>query len=1236
MSELQSDLDPVEVLAEEFVARYRKGERPALTEYVEKHPELAAQICELFPALVVMEELGQPSTCPLGDRSSERITLPVELGDFRILREIGHGAMGVVYEAEQMSLGRRVALKVLPFAAGLDPRQLQRFRNEAQAAAQLHHTHIVPVHAVGYERGVHYYAMQYIAGQSLAMVIEELRRQANGGASRSDVTVAREKPREAQATTSGSSQPDESPTSTVLAGPRESTLKSPWPTTDGRESKAEFFRRVARLGVQTAEGLEHAHQVGIVHRDIKPGNLLLDARGDVWITDFGLAQFQTDTRLTTTGALIGTLRYMSPEQAQGKRGLTDQRADIYSLGVTLYELLTLRPAFAGRDRHELLQQVLGDEPVRPRRISPAIPVELETIVLKAIAKEPDGRYATAQELADDLRAFLEDKPIRAKPPTLLQRARKWARRRRPVVAAAAAGLFLAFAVLAGSIGWIVRDLAVRRTATERDVGQAVQDAIRLRDEGRLLAGDPARWETKLSAAFAAVERAEGVLASGVSTPALHEQVKAARGALDEDNRLCRFLADLADLRSQKGDDWDPTNVAADYARSFREHGIDIEMLPAAEAAALIGICPSSVAAELAAALDDWAMSVRAADRQRPLDVARLADPDPWRNRLRSASAQRDLPELWALAHEARDRQELGRLPAGSLHGMARALFDAGDATGAEQWLRDALEHHLGDVWLNYALATVLHKGNWSKPRLEEAIRYYSVVRALRPEIAHDLAHALKDSGDLDGAEIVFRSLTRTRPANAHHWTCLGGVLRTKGDLTGAIDASSRAVELRPKSPDVWSNRGVVQHALGRLDRAIADHSKAIELKTDFARAWYNRGNARKQLKQSDEAIADYSRAIELKPDYADALFNRGNTFLELKQFERAIADYSRVIELRPKMIEAWNNRGIVFGMLNQFERSVADFSKAIELQPSFPNSWMYRANAYIRLNQFRRAIADYSKVLELDSGRVDAWNGRGSAYFSLREFDLAKADYSKVIDLKPDYAEAWYNRGTVHVALRQLDQAIADYSKAIEHKRDYAEAWYNRANARRDLQHFDQAITDYSKAIDLRPKDAASWNGRGVAFAKLSQFDLALADFTMAVQLQPRHAQANANLARLLATCPDARLRNMARAVEVAKKAVELAPSAWSCWNTLGAAHYRAGEWKAAITALEKSIELRRGGDSFDWFLQAMAHWQLGNKEEARTRFEKAVAWMEKNKPSDEELRRFRAEAEELLGVKKK
>jgi serine/threonine protein kinase len=353
-----------------------------------------------------------------------------QLGDFRLLREVGRGGMGVVYEAEQISLQRPVALKVLPFAAAIDPRQLQRFRNEALAAAHLRHENIVPVFAVGSERGVHYYAMQFIEGQSLATLIAEMRR-LSGQPDSSQVARA--------ADTTGPYVPGGAPATLPHDADRLAAVAI---STERAASSRRYFQRVAGLARQAALALEHAHQTGIVHRDIKPGNLLLDSRGQLWVTDFGLAQVSGEAGLTVTGELLGTLRYASPEQALGRRGVVDHRSDVYSLGVTLYELLTLKPIFDGRDRHDLLRQIVDEDPRLPRSIDRTIPVELETIVLKAVAKEPAERYATAQELADDLQRFLEDQPIRARRPSLVEKGRKWARRHKSMVASAVAALVL--------------------------------------------------------------------------------------------------------------------------------------------------------------------------------------------------------------------------------------------------------------------------------------------------------------------------------------------------------------------------------------------------------------------------------------------------------------------------------------------------------------------------------------------------------------------------------------------------------------------------------------------------------------------------------------------------------------------------------------------------------------------------------------------------------------------------
>jgi serine/threonine protein kinase len=485
---------------------------------------------------------AQPARAENGGRDPHRTvagsrSFPAITG-FRILREIGRGGMGVVYEAEEEVLSRRVALKVLASHALVLPIQIERFEREAKAAARLHHTNIVPVFGVGEQDGFHYYVMQYIEGSALDVVIYELRRRQRDGASpavtaRIAPNGAMPRPQDADPVgdrdrfqtspaaladslatgrfgdpgplTPGGDGALAEPQSAPASGPAADagmTLIPSDPSTPARSAepgspvspahgslpapsdfKRSFYEGVGRIGLLAAEALEYAHRQGILHRDIKPSNLLLDIRGNVWITDFGLAKTPGADDLTESGVVVGTIRYVAPERFGGH---CDPRSDVYSLGLTLYELTSLRPAYEESEGYPLIYRVRNLEPPRIRTRVPRIPRDLETIIEMAIAREPARRYARAADLAADLRRFLEGRPIQARRISLPERLGRWCRRN-PWVAGLSAAVFLSLAV--GTVVSTVQAIRARRAeavaSSQRDraeaeanISKAVQEFLR--------------------------------------------------------------------------------------------------------------------------------------------------------------------------------------------------------------------------------------------------------------------------------------------------------------------------------------------------------------------------------------------------------------------------------------------------------------------------------------------------------------------------------------------------------------------------------------------------------------------------------------------------------------------------------------------------------------------------------------------------------------------------------------
>jgi tetratricopeptide (TPR) repeat protein len=1366
-------------VVDDFLDRLHRGERPEINEYVQRYPQLARVLRQTLPALQLM----QPSGAAGAEAGSFGNELHPEgpLGDFRLQREVGRGGMGIVYEAVQISLGRRVALKVLPFAATLDPRQLQRFKNEAQAAAQLHHTNIVPVYAVGCERGVHFYAMQFIEGHSLATVIHELRQHSG-----LDGREARGPENPPVAVPAGPAAPDSQATSPYSAGHAAHVSPEAARTTESAAQTAAqpatalstershrspaFFRAVTELGIQAAMALEHAHQLGVFHRDIKPANLLVDGRGNLWVTDFGLAHCQSQVSLTMTGDLVGTLRYMSPEQALAQRVSVDHRTDIYSLGATLYELLTLEPAVPGADREAVLRQIAFEEPKLPRKQNKAVPTELETIVLKSMAKNPDERYGTAQELADDLRRFLKDEPIRARRPTVVQRAWKWSRRHRPVLLALSAGLLFALLVGAAALGWILHDQATRSARAIENWGKAEKEAR------QLLADD------RLDEAQAITLRLKRVMAYDEAGQELREQIR----QLEKDLKMVVWLEEIRlEMSGASGRGWDYQRAEVRYAQAFRE-GYDIDLAEIGSAEVVTRISASEIRVPLAVALDHWAMTLKpppekdsgqpaAFHWKRLLTISRLADPDRLRKQLRDAFANEDVKALASIA--AGDIQTLHPT---SLDLLAQALTRNRRFQEAWDLLKKARRQYPRDFWLNQQYAR--YQADVSPPNLDEAIRYYTVALNLRPQSAGThynlglvlarkgtldeslavfhraqelaprfapvysaLAEALLRKGALDEARQAAQEAVRLEPNWAEGHAMLGTVLEKQGRADKAEACCCKALQLRPKFPgalnllgtlrrnqkrpgeaeayfrqaiEIWpafapahSNLAGALADLGQPAQAQASYLKAIKLDPHSATAHYNYGRILHKDKQLAAAAQEYRQALNLQPDLPEAWANLGSVLHAQKRFNEAIPYHQKAIQLKPNLVMAHNNLGLTLREQNKPEQAIACFARAIELEPNYVAAHKHLGETLLLQRQWAKAAVTFRKVVELDPSDAESQFNLGSCQHQQKKLDAAADAYRTAVKLRPAMAEAhtnlgivlfqlenldaaaecyqraielyrqghatnpraampYYNLGTIYRRQKKLDEALVVYLKALKHRPSWAEAHVNlgltfkdkgqpgeavayfrlAVNVKPDyalahrhladtlmrMSRLHEALPGYHRLLELQPKNAEAHQNLGVVLMRLGQWEEAITALQDGLRCCPEASGIHAHLAWCLATCPEPKLRDPARAIATANQALALAPQDAVAWQALGAARYRNGAWKASIAALEKSIALKKntkGNDSAHWLLLAMAHWQLGNKAEARQWYERAIHWIGRQARPVPLVQALRSEAEQMLGA---
>jgi tetratricopeptide (TPR) repeat protein len=882
---------------------------------------------------------GQAAASPPADLAGTVI------GPYKLREQIGEGGMGLVFVAEQQHpVRRKVALKVI--RPGMGTREVvARFEAERQALALMDHPHIARVLDAGAtESGQPYFVMELVKGVQI---------------------------------------------------------------TDYCDQACLDPRQRLRLFVSVCQAVQHAHQKGIIHRDLKPSNVLVtlhDGTPVVKVIDFGVAkavgQRLTD-RTVYTGftEMVGTPLYMSPEQAEMSGLDVDTRSDIYSLGVLLYELLTGTTPFdkerlreAGFD--EMRRIIREEEPPKPstrvttlaraattvwaqrrsdpRRLSQFLRGDLDWVVMKALAKDRNGRYATAKELADDVERFLDDRPVQASPPSAWRQFHKFARRNKGKLAAAGLVVFF-LVVLGGGAGWVARDRAARQAALEEEADDAL-------DEARAFC----RAERPVEAA-AAVKRARGLTAGGEANGELVRRVDQVQGDV-------QMAADLEEIRlarsAVRDGHFDHEGSDRRYAATFRAYGLDLAARGPQGAAERIGA--SAIPGQLVAALDDW-LSVKAAANlpggERLLDVLRRADPDPWRSRLREAFQRRDKDRrgLTGLARKSKAPAQ----PPATVVLLATALTLAGEEALAIAVLRSAQQRRPNDFWINNNLALALRKEH-----PVQAAGYCRAALAIRPQSpgAHlNLASILEGAGDRAGAAAAYREAAALKPDYFEAHLYLGNTLYSQGDQPGALAAYRKAIALQPRMPLAHTGRGLALHASGDLKGAVAAYRKALALDPKLALAHNNLGKALHDQGKLAEGIAAYRRAIALDPKLALAHCNLGKALHDQENLPGALAAYRRAIALDPKLALAHNNLGNALEDQGDLKGAQAAYRRAIAFQPGLAMAHYNLGNVLGRQGDLPGAVAAFRRTIALDPKYAEAYCNLGSALYRQGQFRAALA-----------------------------------------------------------------------------------------------------------------------------------------------------------------------------------------------------------------------------------------------------
>jgi eukaryotic-like serine/threonine-protein kinase len=1011
---------------------------------------------------------------------------------FRILRPHAKGGLGEVFVALDSELHREVALKEIQRRFADHPEARTRFLLEAEITGGLEHPGIVPVYGLGhYPDGRPFYAMRFIQGDSLQDAITRLH----------------------QADVSG-------------RDPGERALA---------------LRGLLGRFVDVCEAVAYAHSRGVLHRDLKPGNVMLGKFGETLVVDWGLAKAvgQTETASdvetpfrpvsagdstpTEMGEVVGTPAFMSPEQAAGRIDLLGPGTDVYSLGAILFCLLTGQMPFPKGKVTEVLNKVRAGQFLRPRQVNRSVPVALEAVCLKAMALRLGDRYATPQELAGDVEHWLADGPVTAYREPLPARARRWARRHKPQVAAALTLLLTALVLGGGGAWWLhqqrvtrVAESALRRQQADEAVNLGLTEARLLRDRAKATPlGDVATYREAAAKATAAADVAQAREASDElqeQATTLATELKAEAEAVERDRKL---LARLPDVRApnevpkfQKNDKGFMVRLAdpsADeqFVAAFKEWGLEVDATPVAEALAILQKRPAAVRIEVVVALDEWGTERKRlkkpqAERQHLEDLAVALGETlgPRRRELHEIltrdrlSGERTLGELsralmpiTALTDvvSGQDRNRLRQLaresdtatePILGLLALTRALRLAGDDPLAERLLRSATWARPQEVVLHHALGKLLEEQK--PPRWREAVECYATARGLRPELGVVLASALISAGrERDGLTLLDR-LAHERRDNPWIPFKRGNALYDLGRYPEAEASFREALRLRPNHPEGLNNLGNVLSSQGRYQDAAVIFREILHARADDPDVHNNLGAALYGLERYPEAEVAFRAAIDLKPDLLEAHNNLGATLFAQGLSKKADDELLAAIRINYYSPTPHYNRASLLYNQRRYPEAAVAYRETIRLKPDFPLAHHNLGLVLNQLGRYPEAEAACREALRLQYSFPEAHNNLANALLLQDRYEQAEAACREAIRFKGEYVLAYVTLGKALAAQGQFDKAL----QAMKRSQELGLKIHGRAFGLTPLaKEIEKMVKEIEKFVEVDHKLAAVLHG---------------------------------------------------------------------------------------------------------------------------------------------------------------